>query len=202
MKRWTLPLLLVLSAGTVAAHAAGDPAAGETKSASCAGCHGPGGVSANPDWPKLAGQHAGYLEKQLADFKSGKRTNATMAPMAAPLSDQDIVDVSAYFASQKMSTGTAADETQAALGERLYRGGNKDSSVPACMGCHGPAGLGMGAAGFPALSGQHAAYTAASLRNFRTGSRSNDYNGMMRDIASRMSEAEIDAVAQYIAGLR
>lgn len=202
MKHWYFPLIGLLVAGWTVAHAAGDAEAGKTKAESCAGCHGPNGVSANPAWPKLAGQHAAYIQKQLADFKAGDRADAMMAPQASGMSEQDMADVAAYFASQDNSTGTAADADIAARGERLYRGGNKETGVPACMGCHGPAGNGMAAAGFPALGGQHATYTAKALKDFRSAARGNDYNGMMRDIALRMTDADIANVSEYIAGLR
>lgn len=180
--------------------AAGDAGAGKTKSAACAACHGPDGNSVNPDWPKLAGQGAPYLQKQLADFKGGKRTNATMAPMAAPLSDQDVADLAAYFSSQKVKMG-AADEALVDLGQKIYRGGNQASGVPACIGCHGPTGAGNPAAKFPSLSGQHSKYVMNQLNAFKSGARSNDPNKMMRDIAGKMTADEIKAVASYVQGL-
>lgn len=180
--------------------AAGDAAAGKTKSATCAGCHGPDGNSANPLWPKLASQHEKYLVKQLKDFKEGRRSNATMAPMAAPLGEQDMADVAAYFASQKIQPG-AADPELVELGERIYRGGNMTSGVAACMACHGPSGRGNPQANFPALGGQHADYVVAQLKAFAGGERANDAGKMMRSIAARMTEAEMKAVASYIQGL-
>lgn len=178
--------------------AAGNAAAGKTKSAACAGCHGPDGNSANPLWPKLAGQDAQYLAKQLQDFKTGKRKDAMMAPLATGLSTQDMADIGSYFAAQKAVSGTAkADAVK--LGERLYRGGNAKSAVSACMSCHGPSGHGIPSR-FPRVSGQHAAYTEKQMLAFKTGQRSND-SEIMTTIAFRMSEAEIKAVAQYMSGL-
>lgn len=190
--------------GMVFAHssvlAAGSAAAGKAKSAACAGCHGPDGNSANPLWPKLAGQDAQYLVKQLQDFKAGKRKDAMMAPFALSLSGQDMADIAAYFTGQKTGPGTAmAPADTVKLGERLYRGGNAKSGVSACMSCHGPSGHGIPPR-FPRVSGQHAAYTEKQMLAFKTSQRSND-NEVMTRIAFRMSEAEIKAVAQYMAGL-
>ncbi len=153
-----------------------------------------------PTWPKLAGQHEEYLYKQLMDFKSGKRKNAQMSPQVLFLNEQDFADLAAYFAGQTQKPGTA-DPASVELGKRIFRGGNKDTGVPACTGCHGPAGMGLGLAKFPRLSGQHAAYTEATLKSFRDGTRANDPNAMMRGVAANMTDAEIAAVAQYIQGL-
>ncbi|HIA08542.1 MAG TPA: cytochrome c4 [Chromatiaceae bacterium] len=202
MKQNLFTLLFVGFAWSSVAHAAGDISAGESKAGVCAGCHGPAGVSSNPAWPKLAGQHESYIAAQLADMKSGKkRSDATMGPMAAPLSEQDMLDLGAYFSAQNVSTGQATSQELADAGGRLYRGGNAESMVPACMACHGPNGLGNREAGFPLLAGQHATYTAKALSDFASGVRSNDAAGMMRDIAQRMSKAEVKAVSEFIAGL-
>ncbi len=182
------------------AQAAGDAAAGKTRSAPCAACHGPDGNSVNPEWPKLAGQHPSYIVKQIKDFKAGKRKDPVMSAQAAMIKDEDIENLAAYFSSQKKAPGTAAAD-KVALGEKIYRGGNKETGVPACMACHGPAGTGIDTARFPALNGQHAKYVGKALRNFRSGARANDPNHMMRDVVARMTEAEIDAVAQYVQGL-
>lgn len=198
IKSVSIATALLLAASLV--QAAGDAAAGKEKSATCAGCHGADGNSVNPVWPSLAGQHAGYLEKQLKNFQAGQRTDPTMAPMAAALSEQDIQDVSAYYAAQKNNGGTAAPEA-VTLGEQIYRGGNMKTGVAACTACHGPTGAGVPQSGFPALSGQNAAYTAKTLKDFRSQTRANDVNAMMQDIASNMSDAEIEAVAQYVQGL-
>ncbi|OGT89308.1 MAG: cytochrome C [Gammaproteobacteria bacterium RIFOXYA12_FULL_61_12] len=184
-----------------ASQAAGDAAAGQTKSVTCLACHGADGNSVNPIWPKLAGQHPEYILKQLADLKSGARKDPLMSPMAAPLSDADMADLAAYFSSQKTAPGTAAPD-QAKAGETLYRAGNAASGLTACIACHGPSGAGNGAANFPRLAGQHASYVDKALKDLRSGARSNDPNRMMRDIAGKMTDAEIAAVAQYIQGLR
>jgi len=180
---------------------AADPAAGEGKAALCVACHGPAGNSANPEWPKLAGQHAKYTAKQVRDFMEGvTRSNELMAPMIAGLSDQDIEDISAYYAIQKSTGGFASEEVHA-LGERIYRGGNAESGVPACIACHGPRGRGNGPAGFPALAGQHAVYTAKQIEDWRHGNRSNDSAEMMADAVRYLTPEETRAVSEYIAGL-
>ena len=179
----------------------GDPAAGEAKAALCVSCHGPAGNSVNPEWPKLAGQHAEYTAKQIHDFKKGTtRSDQLMAPMIAALSDQDIEDIAAYYAAQS-STGGFASEELHALGERVYRGGNAESGVPACIACHGPRGEGNDLAGFPSLAGQHATYTAKQLENWRLGLRANDPNEMMTDAVRYLTPREAMAVSEYIAGL-
>ncbi|RMG28725.1 MAG: cytochrome c4 [Gammaproteobacteria bacterium] len=181
--------------------AGGDPAAGKKKAAACASCHGADGNSVNPAWPKLASQHAKYLVKQLEDFKAGRRKNSLMAPMAASLSAQDREDVAAYFSSQPIQPGTA-DPKRVKLGEKIWRAGNKQTGVPACMGCHAPNGVGNPLANFPRLAGQHAKYVENQLRAFRSGARSNDANKMMRAIAAKMTDEEIQAVASFVQGLR
>lgn len=181
-------------------NATGDATAGKAKAATCAGCHGADGNSVNPDWPTLAGQHPKYLMKQLREFKAGERTDATMAPMAAPLSEQDQADLAAYFASQQPKQG-GADESLVELGQKIYRGGNPTTGVAACIGCHGPKGKGNPAANFPSLSGQHAKYMEKQLFKFKKNERKNDAGKMMRSIAARMNEDEIRAVASYIQGL-
>ena len=193
----TVLLCTVVSINALAA----DPAAGAAKAALCVACHGPAGNSANPEWPKLAGQHAKYTAKQIRDFMAGAtRSNELMAPMIAGLSDQDIEDISAYYAIQRSSGGFASEEMHA-LGERIYRGGNAESGVPACIACHGPRGGGNGPAGFPALAGQHAVYTAKQIDDWRLGNRSNDPNQMMADAVRYLTPEETRAVSEYIAGL-
>ncbi len=193
-----ISLALGVSASTVLA--AGDPVSGKTKSASCAACHGTDGNSVNPEWPKLAGQHASYLAKQLKDYQSGKRENATMTGMAAALSNQDMEDLAAYFATQSVAPGEA-DPDLVAIGEKIYRGGNPQTGLAACMSCHGPSGNGNPLANFPAVAGQHAKYAADTLKHFRDETRANDPNQMMRMVAAKMSPKEIEAVASYMAGL-
>lgn len=197
----TASVLLTLAFGQNL-FAEGDPAAGKEKSAVCAGCHGVDGNSTNAEWPKLAGQSAVYLQKQLMDFKKGEdRINATMQAQSVNLSAEDMADLAAFYASKEVKPGMA-DENVVKLGEAIYRGGNPATGVAACIGCHGPAGKGNPAAKFPALAGQHAKYTALQLRNFRAMERANDAGKMMRNLALRLTDPEIEAVSQYIAGLQ
>lgn len=197
----TLVSVIAAMALTNVSIAAGDAKAGKAKAAGCVACHGPKGNSTNPTWPKLAGQGAGYIAKQLADFKEGKkRKDAMMGAQVASLSAQDMADIGAYFAKQKATQG-AADEKLVQAGEKLYRGGNKRKGIAACMACHGPNGAGNPAAKFPKLSGQHAAYTEKAMKDFRSGARTNDMNKMMQNIAEVMTDKEIAAVASYISGL-
>ena len=196
-----LTTALLCVAASFNALAAGDPVAGKAKAAVCTSCHGPDGNSVNPEWPKLAGQHAGYTAKQIHDLKAGvTRSDALMAPMIAGLSDRDIEDIAAYYAVQT-STGGYASEALHAPGERIYRGGNARAGVPACIACHGPRGGGNEPAGFPRLAGQHAVYTAKQLEDWRTGARSNDPNEMMADAVRYLTPEEMKAVSEYIAGL-
>ncbi len=200
---------LWMAAGPVLA--AGNAEAGQAKAAVCAGCHMPDGNSVNPEWPKLAGQISSYLVRQLKAFKSGDRVNQVMEPFMKPLSDQDIEDLAAYFASQKVTPGTA-DESKLAKGEKLYKKGVFYTPVTACIGCHGMKGGGNPAweeilaapssVLAPALSGQHATYVANQLKAFRSGGRSNDTGKVMRNIAQRLSDEQIESVAQYITQLR
>lgn len=179
---------------------AGDPDAGRAKSQICAACHGIDGNSTNPIWPDLAGQHEEYTIKQLMDFKSGQRQNAQMSPMASPLTEQDMEDLAAYYAAQSHKLGMAKPE-HIELGQTLYRAGNPKTGLVACMACHGPTGAGNPAAKYPALMGQHADYTASQLKAYKAESRNNDANSVMRSIAGKMTNSEIDAVASYIEGL-
>jgi cytochrome c553 len=180
----------------------GNPKAGETKANTiCIACHGPQGNSISPLWPKLAGQHPEYIQKQLMDFKAGRRQNTLMTPMAAPLTPQEVLDLAAYFSTQTQSGG-AADPALAADGERIFRAGVPANGVPACAGCHGPIGMGNGLAKFPRISGQHADYAKQALTWFRDGTRANDPNGMMRGVAARLTDKDIVAIAQYIQGLK
>lgn len=172
----------------------------------CAACHAADGNSAAAANPKIAGQFPEYLHKQLMDFKGqgGKkpaRESAIMTPMVANLSDADMKSLAAYYSGQKLKPAAAADKDLAALGQKLWRGGNAATGVPACAGCHGPAGAGMPAQ-YPRVAGQFSEYIAAQLKAFRDGARANDANGMMRGVAARMTEREIRAVAEYAAGLR
>lgn len=198
MKKFAIAALLLGALGT--AHGAGDAAAGQAKAAVCAACHNMDGNSVNPIWPNLAGQSAAYITKQLMDFKAGARKDDTMTAMVAPLSDEDVADLAAHFSSQKGGVGSANAET-AVAGKKLYTGGDKERGISACMACHGPNGSGIPAAKFPALSGQHSAYVIKALKDFRSGTRSNDPGGMMRNVAAKMTDAQMEAVAEYITGL-
>jgi cytochrome c553 len=172
----------------------------------CAACHAADGNSAIAANPRLAGQIPEYLHKQLANFKpqggkKAERDNAVMAGMVASLSDGDMRNVAAHYASQKLRPAAAGSRELAAQGQKLWRGGNAASGVPACAGCHGPDGAGIPSQ-YPRLSGQFAEYVEAQLKLFRAEGRANDPNGMMRGVAARMSDQEIKAVAEYAAGLR
>ena len=191
---------IALAVSSMGAMAAGDAAAGKAKSATCVACHQADGNSTNPEWPKIAGQGAKYLVKQLKDYKSGARVNAVMQGMVAALSEQDMEDLAAYFASQNTTGGFVSEENYE-LGKRIYQGGNLATGVPACSACHGPAGKGNPAGAMPALGGQHALYTATQLKAFRSKMRANDANGMMRGSARWLSDEEIEAVSEYIGGL-
>ncbi|MCY1338565.1 Cytochrome c4 [compost metagenome] len=200
MNKVLVSLLLTLGI-TGMAHAAGDATAGQSKAAVCGACHGPDGNSPAPNFPKLAGQGERYLLKQMHDIKSGNRKVLEMTGLLDNLNDQDLADIAAYFASQKMSVG-AADPNLVKRGEELFRGGNLAEGMPACTGCHAPNGAGNAAAGFPHLGGQHAQYVAKQLTDFREGDRVNDGDTMvMRAIAAKLSNKDIAAVSSYIQGL-
>jgi cytochrome c553 len=194
-------LLLVFA--SLQGHAAGDASAGQAKSAICAACHGADGNSMVPNWPKLAGQHEQYLDRQITLIQSGARLVPEMMGIVAGLTTQDIADLSAYFAAQQRNGGVA-DEAMVELGQRIFRAGNAETGVPACMACHGPAGEGNPLAGYPALAGQHAVYTANLLNRFRSGENWGPEDApsqVMTGAASELSDAEIAAVASYIQGL-
>ena len=198
--RAAIILMVLISAQ---AYAKGDAAAGQAKSAICAACHGVDGNSSVPTWPKLAGQHEQYLTRQARLIKSGARTVPERAGLTPGLSDQEIEDISAYFASQ-VNSGGVADESMIELGERIYRAGNADTGVPACMACHGPAGEGNPLAGYPALSGQHSVYVAKALTRFRAGENWGEKDApsqVMNGSAARLTDEEIQAVSSYIQGL-
>jgi cytochrome c553 len=200
MVRFLLASLFVLvSAAALGAGSADD---GQSKSTACIACHGPNGNSANPEWPNLAGQHEQYILKQLQAFKSGARKNPLMTPMAMGLSDDDVEDLAAYFAAQKPAGTLETDSGKLALGQRVYRAGDGKTGSPACASCHGPTGDGNPPAAYPALRGQYATYVAAQLRAYRANTRQTDLNQMMRNVASTMSDEQIDAVASYVQGLR
>ncbi len=199
MNKLLISMLLTLGI-TGVAHAAGDAAAGKAKTAVCAACHAADGNSAMANFPKLAGQNEKYLLKQMKEIKSGARQVVEMTGMLTNLSDQDLADIAAYFAKQAGSVGhAAADQVEA--GQKIYRAGIAAKGVAACTACHSPTGSGNASAAFPAVGGQHAAYVEKQLKMFRNAERDNDPNKMMRDIAAKMSDAEIKAVSQYIQGL-
>jgi cytochrome c553 len=188
---------------TLPAMAAGDAEAGKSKAAVCAACHGIDGNSAVAMWPKIAGQHAQYLERQLNLIKSGARSVPEMMGIVAGLDEQDFADLAAYYASQKTSPGVA-DPAKAELGERIYRAGIAKREVPACMSCHGPAGEGNPLAGYPALAGQHATYSTKALTRYEDGQTwgaGDELSIIMTEVADSLSAAEIEAVASYIEGL-
>ena len=201
--------LLVLSlvfGNAVAGEYMGDPEAGKQKATVCVACHGTDGNSVNPAWPKIAGQGQRYFVAQLKAFKLGPdgprkgAAAALMYPMADALSDEDMLDLAAYFGGQPVVVG-AADDKLVLKGEAIYRGGNPDFGSAACIGCHGPSGQGNPAAGFPALSGQHAEYVYNQLQAFHDGLRGGDANGTMRNMVRKMSNEEMRAVAEYVQGL-
>ena len=172
----------------------------------CASCHAADGNSTAPANPKIAGQIPEYIHKQLADFKAqgGKkpaRVSPIMQPMVANLSEADMKGLASYYAGQQLRPAAAADKNLALLGQKLWRGGNSATGVPACAGCHGPTGAGIPSQ-YPRLAGQYADYLAAQLKAFKDGARANDPNGMMRGVVARMTEHEMRAVAEYAAGLR
>jgi len=197
MKR-LLSLLLVLP---LTSFAQVDIEAGKQKAMVCAACHQADGNSVNSIWPKLAGQHAPYLEKQLQDFKKGtQRSDPSMTGMVAPLSQQDMKNLAAYYSSQKVKLEVASSK-HLKLGKKLYRAGDFSKKITACIACHGPQGTGNAQAGFPSLSGQHPQYTITQLQNFKSGKRTNDLNQIMQDIAKNLSEKDMTALANYISGL-
>ncbi|WP_136680772.1 c-type cytochrome [Neptunomonas sp. XY-337] len=199
MNKLLISLLLTLGI-TGVANAAGDAAAGQGKTAVCAACHGADGNSAIANFPKLAGQNATYLVKQLQDIKSGDRKIVEMTGLLDAMSDQDLEDIAAYYASKKVQGGKVAQD-QLELGQQIYRAGLAAKGVPACTACHGANGQGIASAGYPALSGQHADYTAKQLKDFRVSARNQDPQAMMRDVAAKLSDVEIKAVSSYIQGL-
>jgi cytochrome c553 len=188
-------------ASAAPALAAGSKEAGQAKSSTCVACHGVDGNSANPEWPSIAGQHESYLIRQLKAFRDGVRQNVLMSPMATRLTDEDIADLAAWYGSQT-ARGGETEPSKLKLGQKIYRGGNVEEQAMACAACHGPTGRGNPLATYPAIQGQHATYVAAQLRAYRSGERTSDPNQMMRAIAARLSEAEIDAVSSYVQGLR
>jgi cytochrome c553 len=195
----TAAFALPAVAAGAAAPAKADLVKGQEKAATCVACHTADGTRGLPANPILQGQHADYIVKQLTEFKAGKRVNAIMAGMAAALTPEDMANIAAFYNSKAPVPGAARNKDTVALGEKIYRGGIAAKQVPACAGCHTPTGAGMPAQ-YPRLGGQHADYTESQLVGFRSGARAN--SAQMTAIAARMSDKEIKAVSDYIAGLR
>lgn len=203
MKKSLITVLgLVCLAGTMSVQAAGDAAAGKARSAGCMACHGPGGNSLNPMWPKLSGQHPNYLKNQLAAFKSGARKDPVMAPMALPLDDKAMEDLAAYFVTEKRSAGLPTDPKKSEKGMKIYHEGIPAKGVLACNSCHGLDGYGNPGADFPNIAAQHALYVEKALKDYRSKARTTDPGGLMQAVAAKMTDAEISAVAQYVQGLK
>ncbi|CAM2961748.1 c-type cytochrome [Vibrio neptunius] len=204
MKKLALILSLLASCSV---WAQGSIEAGKAKSQTCVACHGADGNSQLAMYPKLAGQHAKYIEKQLKDFKLGMtsggqqgRVDPVMGGMAMPLSEQDMKDLAAYYTSLPISHNTTP-ENVVEQGKTLYTAGDAKRGLTACIACHGPRGNGTELSGFPKISGQHADYIKAQLVKFRDGSRANDMNGMMQDIAKKLTDEDIDTLSKYVGGL-
>ena len=191
--------LLVLQSNAASAQS-GDPEAGKAKAAACVACHGQTGISPSPEFPHLAGQVPGYIAQQLALFKSGERANPIMQGMVGSMATpQDMADVDAFYASQTPNRGAIQPEQEemALAGEKIYRGGYADHNIPACMGCHGPAGKGV-PPNFPLVSGQQVKYLQEQLHAFKSGARK---NAMMNPIAFSLSAEQIEQLAIYMSGL-
>ncbi|HEY8037820.1 MAG TPA: c-type cytochrome [Methylobacter sp.] len=217
-KLQVLSISLALTSATSILHAESNINAGKQKASSCASCHGDDGNSMVATFPKLAQQHSSYLKKQLLAFKDGSRSDPMMTPMAMTLSDEDIADISAYYATQNISTnilptlasddesekpaGNKDIQTLIAQGSNLYRNGNLTSEVSACIACHGPFGEGNKPASFPALKSQHADYLIKTLNDFKSGSRSNNPENIMHMIAKKMTDEEIKAVSYRISMMK
>jgi len=205
-----LTLICALAGFTLVAsnaHAAslvdGSADAARTKAITCTACHGPQGNSVNVLWPNIAGQSAKYIYAQLKAFKDGTRSDPLMMSQAMLLSDEDMRNLAVYFEGLPGAAQAVADPSKVDRAEALYRGGSVESETAACLACHGPTGRGNPAAAYPALNGQHATYTAKQLREYASGERKSDgKTRIMRDIASRLSEDDIVALASYVQGLR
>jgi len=195
-------LLLLGTAVSAESLIDGSAEAGKSKSTTCAACHGAEGVSVNPEWPNLAGQNARYLYEQLQAWKSGARQNVLMSSQAMGLSDQDMKDLAVYYEEQVLPPRAVSNPDLVEKGERLYRGGDQEAGISACIACHGPRGLGNPAAAYPKLRGQHATYTASTLKAYRSGERESSMNKVMNNIAARLDDEQIEALASYVQGLK
>ena len=182
------------------AMAQGNIEAGKAKSTTCIACHSADGNSTSDLYPKIAGQHKSYIEKQLTQFKNGERNDPVMTSMVIGLSEQDMRDLAAYYASQTATPETTSPDI-AMRGRNLYMGGDQQRGIPACTACHGPRGNGLALAKFPKISNQHPAYIKAQLEKFRIKARNNDPNDMMTDIAAKLSDADIQLLSEYISAL-
>jgi len=181
----------------------GSSDAGKARALTCTACHGAEGNSISALWPNIAGQNASYLQAQLMSFKDGSRSDPLMSSQAMMLSEEDIADLAVYFESLPAAAQSVADPGTVNRGEALYRGGNTDTGAAACLACHGPTGRGNPAAKYPALQGQHAAYTAKQLNDYAAGTRETDgKTRIMRDIAARLSKEDVAALSSYVQGLR
>ncbi|MGF1774447.1 c-type cytochrome [Vibrio maritimus] len=204
MKKLALILSLVVSCSV---WAQGDIEAGKAKSQTCVACHGADGNSLLTMYPSIAGQHAKYIEKQLKDLKLGMtsggkqgRYDPVMSGMAMPLSEEDMADLAAYYASMPIAANSTP-ENVVEVGKVLYTAGDAERGITACIACHGPRGNGTELSGFPKISGQHADYVKSQLEKFRSGDRANDMNAMMRDIAKKLNDEDIDVLSKYVGGL-
>ena len=200
MKKLLISAVVAAASLTAVSAFAGDAAIGKSKSAVCAACHMADGNSVNPLWPKLAGQHETYMIKQLKEFKSTARKDPIMLGQVAALTEEDMDNLAAYFSSQTLKVGEA-DPALVEAGKLIYTTGNAKKGLAACASCHAPNGAGNPAANFPSIAGQHTVYAEKQLKAFRDSSRANDTGAMMQDIAGKMSDDEIKAVASYIQGL-
>lgn len=211
MKRVLLAAILCTPLSVFAEGAAHDPytqgsaEAGASKAAVCTACHGPGGNSANPEWPKLAGQSSRFILEQLQLFKSGKRQNPLMSAQAAAVADADMKDLAAYFAAQPASPGVASKDA-IPVAQRLYRAGDTTRGIPACAACHGPTGAGVSTAAYPRIGGQHSVYVTARLKLYREESAKADAaegnQKIMAAVAAKLTDEEIAALASYVNGLQ
>jgi cytochrome c553 len=181
----------------------GDADAGQAKSITCGACHGADGNSVNPVWPSIAGQHATYLVESLQAFKNGTRSEPLMLGQVMMLNDDDMKNLAVYYSGMPAAAKSVSDPAVVDRGERIYRGGNRENATSACIACHGPTGLGSPAAGVPAVKGQYAVYAAMQLRAYASGARTSDGSTrVMRDIAAKLSEEDIVALASYMQGLQ
>ncbi len=198
--------LLILLAGGAAQSSnlvEGSAEVGKSKALTCGACHGTDGNSVNPMWPSVAGQHSTYTYEQLQAFKTGTRSDMLMSAQTLALNEQDMRDLAVYFESQAPAAKPVADVATLTSGEQLYRGGDDEAGIPACLACHGPTGSGNPAASYPSLRGQYAVYTAKQLRDYASGARKSDGpTKVMRDIAQRLSDKDIADLASYIQGLK